>query len=170
MSAEQDGAMIVREAEQDYAVAVADATDRIKNQMAIADATMKALLIANGGAMVALFTFVGNLVAKTTKAVPLDPTRIWIGFACFVAGLVAALIVHALAFLSQDRFYNLSMMEARRYQVSALTKVSSKVTEAELAVFGQGHAYYGLGFFLAIVSIVLFAVGCGFSLSGVLVA
>lgn len=163
-----DPLLIAREAEQEYNVAKADASDRVKNQMSIADATMKALLLANGGAMVALFTFVGNLVAKSSKVVPFDPTRLWAGFACFVVGLVAALLVHAFAFLSQDRFYNQSMIEAWRQQTSMLTQVRSTPGEKELGMYRQGMAFYGIAFFIALISIALFAVGCGFALSGVL--
>ena len=137
--------------------------------MSIADATMKALLLANGGAMIALFTFVGNLVAKSSKAVPFDPSRLWTGFFCFVAGLVAALLVHAFAFLSQDRSYNQSMLEAWRHQRTSLDGIPADPSERELQVFGQGHAFYGIAFFLAIVSIALFAIGCGYALGGVLI-
>jgi hypothetical protein len=163
-----DPLLIAREAEQEYAVAKADAAERVKNQMSIADATMKALLLANGGAMVALFTFVGNLVAKSSRVVPFDPTRLWAGFACFVGGLIAALLVHALAFLSQDRFYNQSMVEAWRQQTSMLTQVRSTPGEKELAIYRQGMAFYRTGFFVALISIAMFAVGCGYALSGVL--
>ncbi len=160
---------ITRAADQDYAVSRADAAERVKIQMSIADATMKALLLANGGAMIALFTFVGNLVAKSSKTVPFDPSRLWTGFFCFVAGLVAALLVHAFAFLSQDRFYNQSMIEAWRHQRTSLDGIPADPGERELQIFGQGHAFYSIAFFLAIVSMTLFAVGCGFALGGVLV-
>ena len=160
---------IRREAEQDYSGARADAAERVKIQTSIADATMKALLLANGGAMVALFTFVGNLVAKSSKAVPFDPSRLWTGFFCFVAGLVAALLVHAFAFLSQDRFYNQSMLEAWRHQRTLIDGVVAEAGDGELAIYGQGKAFYAIAFLTAIVSIILFAVGCGFALRGVLI-
>lgn len=165
-----DPDLAAREAEQEHTYARSDAADRQKNQMSIADATMKALLLANGGAMIALFTFVGNLLAKNAKAVPFDTGRIWLGFACFVGGLVAALVVHAFAFLSQDRFYNQAMREAWRQQTSALTKSRSSPGDEEMALFRQGMAYYRIAFFIALVSITLFAIGCGFALAGVLVA
>lgn len=164
-----DHEQISRAAEQDYAVARADAAERVKNQMSIADATMKALLLANGGAMIALFTFIGNLLAKSSRAIPFDSGRLWVGFFCFVAGLVAALLVHAFAFLSQDRFYNQAMIESWRHQRTWLDGQLAEPGDRELQVASQGQTFYGIAFVLAIVSIILFAVGCGFALSGVLV-
>jgi len=160
---------IRREAEQDHAGVRADAAERVKIQWSIADATLKALLLANGGAMVALFTFVGNLVARGARTAQFDAGWLWWGFACFVAGLVLGLVCHVAAFVSQDRFYNMSMREVWRHQRIRRSGVFEQPTNDEWRYFGQGKAWYALGVLLSVLSMVLFAAGCGFALQGVLI-
>ena len=162
-------ALTRRVAEQDYAAARAEATDRVKNQMSIADATMKALLLANGGAMIALFTFVGNLVAKCAAKPAFDTSALWTAFACFVAGLVAALLTHAFAFLSQERFYHQSMHEVWRNQAVMLTGEALDHTPVELRAYKFGQLAYCAAFVLAVVSIGCFTAGCAAALRGVLI-
>ena len=156
-------------AADDYAAARADAGERVKAQLSIADATMKALMLANGGAMIALFTFIGNVMAKAPGAVPFNTGRLWISFACFVVGLTAALLCHVCAFVSQDRFYNQAMVETWRQQEAVQRAVETAVTGREARLNRQGMIAYGAGLLLAIVAIIAFMVGCGFALSGVLV-
>lgn len=156
-------------AAEDAAASRADAAERVKNQMSIADQTMKALMLANGGAMIALFTFIGNLVAGSAIGVPFDRTKLWIAFACFVAGLVAALLCHLAAFASQDRFYNQSMHEAYRHQALAHGVEPTSTPEQIFGLYKQGMIAYAVGLALAAVSMVTFAVGAGFALAGVLI-
>ena len=158
-----------RIAEQDHAAARADAAERVKNQMSIADATMKALLLANGGAMIALFTFIGNAMAKAGGKPVFDAAALWTAFACFVAGLVAALLTHALAFVSQERFYHTSMIEAWRAQRVAASGKAEAPDEKEMRALRFGTIAYAVAFTLAMISMVLFAVGCGSALRGVLI-
>lgn len=155
---------------ENHTAARAEAMERLKFQNGIADAAMKALMLANGGAMVALFTFIGNLMAKAANGrIPFDTHGLWIAFACFVGGLVAALVCHICAFLSQDRFFNQSMREAWREQEAAIRKEASKISPLELRLFHQGMTIYFAGIALSLVSVTAFVVGCGFALSGVLI-
>lgn len=155
-------------AENDLAAARADAGERVKAQLTIADAAIKALMLANGGAMIALFTFIGNLVAKSPAALPFNTGRLWIAFACFVVGLTAALFCYVCAFLSQDRFYNQSMVEVWRQQPAWQLGIPSIVDPREQNLNSQGMRAYGIGLLLAGAGIIAFMVGCGFALSGVL--
>lgn len=158
-----------RIAEQDYTAARAEAADRVKNQMSIADATMKALLLANGGAMIALFTFLGNLLAKSTAKPAFDAGALWAAFSCFVAGLVLALLTHALAFLSQERFYYQAMDEVWRCQNTMVDGVIRDISDAERRANRWGNVAYAIAFVLAVGSIVCFAFGCASALRGVLI-
>ncbi len=159
-----------RIATEDHAAARAEAAERLKFQMSIADAAMKALMLANGGAMVALFTFIGNLMAKASAAkLPFSTQSLWVAFACFVGGLVAALLCHIAAFVSQDRFYNQSVREAWRTQEAAVRSVRTSISKVEMRIYRQGTTAYLVGIGLAVVSLVAFAVGCGFALAGVLI-
>ena len=67
--------------EQELAAATSDAADRVRNQVAIAQELLRSLLLANGGAIVALFTFVGNLLTKT-PAPHLVAGRLYIASRC----------------------------------------------------------------------------------------
>ena len=158
---------IRRVAEQDYTVAVADASERVRLQGSIADAGMKALVLANGGAMIALFTFVGNVLTRVGPS-PFSAGKLWLAFAFFVAGLVAALACYVFAFLSQDRFYAQAMHETWRQQRVMETLAKEGPSETELKLFGLGQAYYGLGLLASVISVAAFAAGCGFALAGVL--
>jgi len=161
---------LARLAAENHTAARAEATERLKFQNGIADAAMKALMLANGGAMVALFTFIGNLMAKASNGkIPFDTQGLWVAFACFVGGLVAALLCHICAFLSQDRFFNQAMREAWRQQEAAIRKQPTEISALELRLFRQGMVIYLAGILLSVVSLVAFAVGCGFALSGVLI-
>lgn len=156
-------------AAEDAAASRADAAERVKNQMSIADQTMKALMLANGGAMIALFTFIGNLVARSAIGVPFDRTKLWIAFACFVTGLVAALLCHLAAFASQDRFYNQSMHEVYHNQALAHGMEPKSPFELVASLNRQGMMAYAVGLALAAVSMITFAVGAGYALAGVLI-
>lgn len=155
-------------AEGELAAARADAAERVKAQLTIADATMKALMLANGGAMIALFTFIGNLVAKSSSALPFNTARLWIAFACFVAGLTLALLCHVCAFVSQDRFYNQAMEEVSRQQEAMHQSLKTRPNDRERQFNRVGMVAYALGIALAACSIIAFMIGCGFALSGVL--
>ncbi len=169
MTDDEKVAMVRRIAEQDYAAARAEASERIKNQMSIADATMKALLLANGGAMIALFTFLGNLLAKASIKPAFDASALWTAFACFVGGLIAALLTHAFAFLSQERFYHQSMHEVWRNQAMLLTGEANEMNQAELRAHTFGQVAYGAAFVLAVASIACFTAGSAAALRGVLI-
>ncbi|MCG7350016.1 hypothetical protein [Sphingomonas sp. ACRSK] len=152
----------------EHAAARADAAERVKIQASLADGALKALLLVNGGAMVALFTFIGNLLARADAKPLFDASKLWLAFACFVVGLGVALICHVLAFASQDRFYRQSMMEAWRLQEAAARQLSTAPGEAELRTYRQGGLLYLAGVALSVVSILAFVLGCGFALAGVL--
>ncbi len=165
---DEDG--FARMAAEDHTSARAEALERLKFQNGIADAAMKALMLANGGALVALFTFIGNLMARSVSTrIAFASTQLWTAFALFVAGLIAALLCHICAFMSQDRLFNQTMREAWRTQDAAIRKVPTSIGEPEVKLFRQGSAFYLSGIVLSLVSVVCFAAGCGFALSGVLI-
>ncbi len=150
------------------AASATDAADRVKIQATIAADAMKALLLANGGAMIALFTFVGNVLAKA-PSVRFDFHDLRWSFGLFVSGFVVALITHVFAFFSQDRFFHQAIAEVERLTQSVLTDERVTDQTAERRAFKQGQTAYLLGLGAAIVSVLMFAVGCGFALSGVLI-
>lgn len=154
--------------EGQLAASTADAADRVKVQAAIASDAMKALLLANGGAMIALFTFVCNVVSKAPGVRFYFHDLRW-AFGLFVAGFVLALITHVFAFLSQDRFFQQAMAEVERMTKAIVEDERVEDQSKEIRFFAQGRAGYAAGLGGAVLSVVFFAVGCGFALSAVLI-
>lgn len=148
--------------------ATKDAADRVKNQLAIAQEALKALLLANGGAMIALFTFIGNVLSRSA-AVQFNASFLRWAFMAFVAGFVVDLLAYVLAFLSQDRFYYTTMAEVERLSRSILTDTVDTDQSAEIKHHRSGQRFYIVGLGLAVISVLCFATGCGFALAGVLV-
>ncbi len=144
-----------------------DAAERVKNQLAMAQEALKALLIANGGAMVALFTFIGNVLAKA-PATKFDAHILRWAFGLFVAGFVADLIAYVLGFLSQDRFYKQAIAEVERLSRSILADEPDRDQTKEAQLLARGQVFYLAGIAMAVLSVACFAVGCGFALSGAL--
>lgn len=156
-----------RESEMDYRAALADASQRIGIQASIADTAFKALMLVNGGALIALFTFIGSVTQKPA-GVAFSAGSIWWAFASFAAALAFALLCHVFAFLSQDNFYNQSMHEAWRHQRAIASGERPSLSAEEQRLYGVGMTHYGFGILSAVASILLFIVGCGFALNGVL--
>jgi hypothetical protein len=160
---------IRREAQHDIDFARSEAIERLKNQMTFADAALKALLFANGGALVALFTFIGNAIGKGATAALFDGRQLWVAFACFVTGLTLALVCHLFAFLSQARFYNQALEELWRNQRVLRSGEVEPNSAGEIAAWRRGTHYFIAGIAFAIFSMTAFATGCGFALAGVLI-
>lgn len=156
-----------RIAEQDYSAAVLDAADRVKIQHALADRMLQALLIANGGGLIGLFTFVGNVAASKSAAIRFEFLWLHAAFALFVAGLIFGLAAHVAGFVSQDRFYNQAIIEIRDAQRNMLVG-GPRVPGKEIERFNaQGLRAYKIGVGLAVISTIAFAAGCGAALIAV---
>lgn len=156
------------EIEGDLAAARAESVDRIRHQMTLAEKSLSALMVANGGALIGMFTFIGNVAAKSPDSMMFNVGLIWGGFSAFCVGVALALIAHLGAFLSQDRFYQVSMLEVWRHQRSLLNDVEHLDRADELRFHAQGGMIYYGSLVLSILSILAFMIGCGFSLAGVL--
>jgi len=154
--------------EGQLAASVEDAASRAKTQLALAQDALKALLLANGGALVALFTFVGNVLSKS-GSVRFDLHHLWLAFVLFVAGFSLALVAHVLGFLSQDRFFQQAGAEIARITHSLLADEPNADQQVEMRLLASGQAFYWGGVLIAVLSLTAFACGSGFALAGVLV-
>ena len=146
---------IIELAKLQYATQIDDMAERVKIQASIADRALQSLMLANGGALVALFTLVGK-----AGAVHFDVRRLKIAFACFVAGLIMALIAHLFAFLSQDRFLHSAFHEADRHASTILTGTVQTGQAEALAAHRVGMRHYAIGIGVFVFSIVGFVAGC----------
>lgn len=154
---------------EELAAARADAAERVRQQHSLSEKGLGSLLIANGGALIGLFTFVGNAVGKEA-AISFDLTLIWASFWAFSAGVALTLSAYLLAFLSQDRFYFQSMHEAERWQRSLAAGVADQDVDAERRANSLGMKFYNGGIVCAAIAIFAFMIGCGLALAGVLPA
>lgn len=145
-----------------------DAGDRVRFQASFAEKLLNALLVANGGAIIGLFTFVGNIVGKAASPIRLSPPALWIAFACFVLGLGLALAAHIFAFLSQQEFYFQSMEEVSRQERALIQDEPQMDRTLERQFNEKGTKRYAQGVLVASGSIILFVVGCGAALYGLM--
>src|SRR5438552_5652155 len=85
-------------AAMDFELAKADFLERLRFQADFAKVAWQSLSLVNGGAIVALFTFIGN--ARPA----LDQHLIWTGFGCFAFGLAINIASILFGFMSQAYF------------------------------------------------------------------
>lgn len=146
----------------------ADAAERVRIQASIAELSLKAMMLAHGGAMIGLFTFLGNLLDKGNGSIAFRADRIWLAFAFFIVGFVVTLLAHVFAFLSQDRFFNQAMREVFRLEKTVTQGKAETDQTDEIRIFKQGQRFYLGGMALAVASVLLFGAGALTALAGVL--
>jgi hypothetical protein len=72
----------------------------LKGAIELGQQTLKSLELVNGGAVIAILSFYGNVV-KDGSTAPIDPTALTHGLASFATGLGAAVLAAIFAYLSQ---------------------------------------------------------------------
>ncbi|HEV2533505.1 hypothetical protein [Phenylobacterium sp.] len=131
--------------------------ENLKGAIALGQQVLKSLELANGGAVVAILTFYGNL-AKTSQPAAID--RAWIGRALivFAVGLALALGAAACAYLGQVTVATaepdgpLSLAERNAYIApkhrlsNRLLKAAVVVALASLLAFVLGAAFSAVAF------------------------
>ncbi|WP_374648953.1 hypothetical protein [Rhizorhabdus sp.] len=160
--ADNDEAINVLLAGQNYDRAAAEIAERQRISAALADRALQALLLTNGGALVALFSF----VASASK-VSIDLGMVKWAFAWFAIGLFLGLAAHVAAFMSQHRFTHQAYEEMWRAQAGIRTRTLIELGKEEAADYHSGTRHYFTGIGLTIASIVFFVIGCGAALLAV---
>lgn len=146
------------EIQQDYAASMADAQARLEHQVQLAQSALKGLMIVNGGAIIALFTFLGTGRGK------IQISYVWWGFSFFVGGLVLTLLATILGFLAQGMYMNVSFREARRNQDLIAGRDLMPHDKSEF----WGNVFEYAAIFAVVLSLAAFACGAGFSITGVI--
>lgn len=95
----------------DYEAAKEEAIERLRFQNELASSLIKNLLLINGGAIVAILTFVGN-----TKS---DLSRMDLkgSLVLFAAGCVFCIVASILGFFAGERFHDATISEAWNAQL-----------------------------------------------------
>lgn len=136
-------------------------SDRLRIQEGLGTAGLKSLIIVNGGALIALFTFIGNVGAAGAIV---DVNHVWRGFAFFVAALAAAIAAQVTAYFMQSKYGIATTYELWNAQSRIVGKPA---TYDHRAPHAAGNAFMILTAVLVVASFMLFCAGAGFSLSGV---
>lgn len=97
-------------AKLDYEFHREDALTRLRFQAEFSQMVFRGLTLINGGAIVALFTFIGS-----SKEV-FQHHRIWIAFACYALGLTLTMISTMTAFFAQAYYMRHSISCAWNHQ------------------------------------------------------
>lgn len=154
-------------AKLDYENLKQESVDRLKFQIEYSQGIMRALMLVNGGAIVALFTFIGNIGAD--GAVTYQPVWIWRAFIAFSLGLTLSILSSFGAFFSQYWFALSTVSEMWMKQAEMVGNVPAAELLADRnKLFIKGNRAVGLGILAAILSLVAFVVGSGLALKGVL--
>lgn len=147
---------------RDHDVHQAEVAARLQFQFEYAQSALKTLVLVNGGAIIGLFTFIGN-----DKA-----TFEWSGLKCAFASLVIALFLSMFAyfgaFFSQANYMNLASFHAlaSRNAAGGLPQEEGQ-RDSEIKYRRHGNMFLGLGVALAFASLGAFALGSWFALSAI---
>jgi ABC-type multidrug transport system fused ATPase/permease subunit len=98
---------------QDYEAQTTEALARVQFQIDYSKTLFNGLTLANGGAILAILTFIGNNAGKV------DPAKMMYSFSFYIAGLVLVFLAYIGAFFSQFFFYNAAQFMAWNAQATS---------------------------------------------------
>ncbi|WP_300115264.1 hypothetical protein [Sphingobium sp.] len=148
--------------ERDYRLESEEAAERLRFSVGFAQSGLQALTLINGGALVALFTFVG-----AAGSIRFSIAMLWWSFACFAAGLTCNILAYLFAHLSQDQFYIAAQGGAWDAQ-DQLNGVQPDRDHMPHLRWGDRYRMGGVAF--ALLALIGFVAGAGFALSSVISA
>lgn len=135
---------------------LADATERLRYQHQYAIDGFKALILLNGGAVIALLTYAGHDAANV------GASGFRNAFFAYAGGLVTSVLAYLVAYLSQASFANYAMMES--YRQMELDVTTSKTTKTREDYEREGNRAVNAGVALSVLSLVAFVLGSWFAM------
>lgn len=142
----------------DYEDRRQESAARLQYQVDLAQALLKSLMIGNGGALLALLTFIGNVGAG------IDRLNIWWAFLFYGGGLVAVFVAFTGGFFSQHQFYFAAMQEAWNAQDAMLGKPPTRDISRSWKL---GNLALFIAIIAAIASLAAFIAGSLFALAAI---
>lgn len=142
--------MLREVARQDYEAQSAEALARIQYQVDYSKTLLNGLMIGNGGAILAILTFIGNTGSKV------EPSRMMWAFSLYAAGLACVFIAYAGAFFSQFFYYSASQNQAWLAQAEALGAKRDVTIDKDVS---RGNKAMICGVSAAILSLTAFIAG-----------
>lgn len=145
----------------DFEFAKSDVMERLRFQADFAKVAWQSLSLVNGGAIVALFTFIGHAKPELNSQ-----SHLWVGFVCFAVGLAINIASIVFGFMSQAYFMRGSVSATWNEQAKMHGHEPQhvEVGEREMMV---GNRWHALALTACVLSLVAFIVGAAFSLAGV---
>ena len=135
-----------------------EASSRLQYQMDLAQSLLRALTLGNGGAILALLTFIGN----TDAAV--DQSNIWWAFLFYGVGLVSVFSGYIAGFFSQQCFYVSTLCQAWNAQATYTGQVGE---HDYLTPYKRGNIALGLAIVSAVLGLIGFIAGSLFALAAI---
>ena len=137
-----------------------EATARLGIQESLGLAAIKAVTLINGGAMIALFTFIGN----ASKTVNIDVSMLWSGFIFFTSGLALAVLANLLGYLMQVQFYVATIRQAWNAQRLSVGDVPNENVDGPFKI----ATWLGAAAISSTAAgLIAFCIGAGCALGGV---
>lgn len=124
---------------------------RFKSTFDYAMLGLRSVLIANGGALIAMLAYLGN-----ARMLPRDPGLMWWAFGLFTAGLVSSLLAVLAAYVSQGEFARQDTSNAEFiyfHSVGDPKNAAEQSTDADKSMRQGGIAEkIGIAFYVASVA------------------
>lgn len=135
-----------------------ETADRLRYSVEYAQAGLKGLFLANGAAIVALLTFVGN-THRQVEAIAL-----WWSFIWFALGLATVLAAYICAYVSQSEIMQAVFKQSRAAE-SAAFKTGQRFDPVSHEIAGERAVKAGL--LLSIAALVFFVLGAFVALDAI---
>lgn len=142
-----------------YEAEASEAMERLRFAADLARSGLQALMFVNGGALIALFTLIGN-----SGGLKFDVAALWWSFALFSIGLAGSLGSFLFAFLSQNQFYYVAFYLADNARAGLNDRPPPNDPKDD---HKAGDRYLIAAIACAIGSLACFIAGAGFALFSV---
>lgn len=142
---------------EDYKINSTEGLERLKYQVEFSQAALRNLHLVNGGAIIALLTFVGNVSDG------IDKLSIFWSFVWFSSGLACSLLAYLGAYFSQAFFMNVAFSQAWEAQHAAEGSSVKFPFEQDLRR-GNVALLFGIG--MELVSMACFIIGAFVAIEG----
>jgi hypothetical protein len=149
----------------DEELARSEAIERLKFQVSFSETVFRNLILVNGGAVIGLFTFIGN-VSDENFIFRLNERLLWFSFGGFCCGVFLALLSAFGAFFSQKFFYESAMNEL--WMIQTFNQTGNVGEDGRITPARRGDIALSLGVVSAILSTMAFITGAALALWAVL--
>lgn len=147
-----------------YDRALANAGERSRGVFDFALMGLRSLIIVNGGALIGLFTFLGNFAHSARTA---STPQLYLASLSFVLGLVFALVAVLFAYLAQSRFVWAEAVEAEREGLRPLGEDSNEKYSEVVTDHSAGGRRQAVAITFAVSSVIFFLIGAVLSVVAV---